>query len=141
MLYRVVLQVQFTGVPQLDGQIPTCSWIFSETISYSMLQQDPVYDGHSTHVTFDVIQAARKENIHLFVLPPHSSHRLQPLDVSVFSPFKRSLSTECHKFLHSHPNCVIVKEDLPKDNWKCLSEFFDCKYNNVWLQEDRHISI
>ena len=72
-----------------------------------------LYDGHSTHVTFDIIDIARKENIHLFVLPPHSSHCLQPLDVSVFSPFKKSLSTECHKFLHSHPNRVIVKEDLP----------------------------
>ena len=53
-----------------------------------------LYDGHSTHVTFDIIDSARKENIHLFVLPPHSSHCLQPLDVSVFSPFKKSLSTE-----------------------------------------------
>ena len=73
-----------------------------------------LYDGHSTHVTFDVIEAARQENIHLFVLPPHSSHCLQPLDVSVFSPFKRSLSSECHKYLHAHPNRVIVKEDLPR---------------------------
>ena len=72
-----------------------------------------LYDGHSTHVTFDIIDTARKENIYLFVLPLHSSHCLQPLGVSVFSPFKMSLSTECHKFLHSHPNHVIVKEDLP----------------------------
>ena len=73
-----------------------------------------LYDGHSTHVTFDIIETARKENVHLFVLPPHSSHCLQPLDVSVFSPFKKSISTECHKFLHCHPDRVIVKEDLPK---------------------------
>ena len=72
-----------------------------------------LYDGHFTHVTFDINDSARKENIHLFVLPPHSSHCLQPLDVSVFSPFKKSLSTDCHKFLHSHPNRILVKEDLP----------------------------
>lgn len=42
------------------------------------------YDGHSKHVTFDSIETARKKNIHLFVLPPHRSHCLQPLDVSPF---------------------------------------------------------
>ena len=72
-----------------------------------------LYDGHSTHVTQDVTEAARQENVHLFVLPPHSSHCLQPLDVAVFSPFKSSLNTEIHKFLHSHPNQVITLEQLP----------------------------
>ena len=63
-------------------------------------------------MTFDIVDTARKENIHLFVLPSHSSHCLQPLDVSVFGPFKNSPSRECHKFLHSHPNRVTVKDDL-----------------------------
>ena len=72
-----------------------------------------LYDGHSTHVTCDVIEAARQEGVHLFVLPPHTSHCLQPLDVSVFSPFKKNLSSECHKFLHANPSRVLVKEDLP----------------------------
>ena len=54
------------------------------------------------------------ENIHLSVLPPHSSHCFEPLDVSVFSPFKKNLNTECRKFLHANPNRVIVKEDMPQ---------------------------
>ena len=73
-----------------------------------------LYDGHSTHVTVDVIQAAREQGVHLFVLPPHSSHCLQPLDISVFGPFKKSLNAECHKFLHEHPNTVVTREELPK---------------------------
>ncbi|KAM0703124.1 hypothetical protein Q7P35_009062 [Cladosporium inversicolor] len=36
-------------------------------------------------------------NIDLVVLPPHTSHVLQPLDVGVFSPLKRALSTEIEK--------------------------------------------
>ena len=32
--------------------------------------------------------------IDLLVLPPHTSHKLQPLDVSVFSPLKRALAAE-----------------------------------------------
>jgi hypothetical protein len=51
-----------------------------------------LYDGHTTHINADIIKAAKKDNIHLFVLSPHSSHRLQPLDISVFSSFKNSLT-------------------------------------------------
>ena len=32
--------------------------------------------------------------IDLLILPPHTSHMLQPLDVSVFSPLKRALASE-----------------------------------------------
>ena len=35
-----------------------------------------------------------EHTIDLLVLPPHTSHKLQPLDVSVFSPLKRALTAE-----------------------------------------------
>jgi len=35
-----------------------------------------------------------QHTIDLLILPPHTSHILQPLDVSVFSPLKRALATE-----------------------------------------------
>lgn len=69
---------------------------------------------HSTHYTYNVIQKARQENIHLFVLPPHSSHALQPLDVSVFSPFKQALNTAIHKFMHTNPTRTLTREELPR---------------------------
>ncbi|XP_033728930.1 uncharacterized protein LOC117318038 [Pecten maximus] len=72
-----------------------------------------LYDGHSTHINIDVIEAAREEDVHLFVLPPHSSHCLQPLDVAGFSPPKCSLNAQIHKFLHSNPNSIITPKDLP----------------------------
>ena len=55
-----------------------------------------LYDGHTTHYPSPVIQEAKKHNIHMFVLPSHSSHFLQPLDVCVFGPFKRKLSQIIH---------------------------------------------
>ena len=73
-----------------------------------------LYDGHSTHYTSEVIEAAGKEDIHLFVLPPHSSHALQPLDIAVFAPFKKFLSTYIHKFMHDNPTRVITIYELPK---------------------------
>ena len=50
-------------------------------------QQRPVLlltDGHKSHLTIDVIDACRDNNVILFCLPPHTTHALQPLDVSVF---------------------------------------------------------
>ena len=44
-------------------------------------------DGHHSHLTMELIQAARS---HLFCLPPHTTHILQPLDVGVYGPVKKT---------------------------------------------------
>ena len=50
-----------------------------------------LYDGHTSHYTAQVIAEAKEQGIYLFALPPHTSHFLQPLDKSVFGPFKKKL--------------------------------------------------
>ena len=47
-----------------------------------------VVDGHGSHETDDFMWNCYLNNIYLLFLPPHSSHVLQPLDLSVFSPLK-----------------------------------------------------
>jgi hypothetical protein len=47
-------------------------------------------DGHNFHVTIEVVHKAMQVGLDLLTLPSHTSHRLQPLDVSVFGPFKRA---------------------------------------------------
>lgn len=47
-----------------------------------------IYDGHATHVTDDVIDFAKSQNIEILKLPAHTSHLLQPLDLSVFKSLK-----------------------------------------------------
>ena len=53
-----------------------------------------IMDGHGSHITANVIAHCMKHTIDLLILPPHTSHVLQPLDVSVFSPLKRALAIE-----------------------------------------------
>ncbi|KYG40015.1 hypothetical protein M433DRAFT_98540, partial [Acidomyces richmondensis BFW] len=53
-----------------------------------------IMDGHSSHITANVIAHCMEYAIDLLILPPHTSHMLQPLDVSVFSPLKRALASE-----------------------------------------------
>jgi hypothetical protein len=47
-----------------------------------------IMDGHSSHVTIDVVEKARSVGLHLLMLPSYCSHAMQPLDVAVFKPFK-----------------------------------------------------
>ena len=53
-----------------------------------------IMDGHSSHITAKLIAFCMKHLIDLLILPPHCSHFLQPLDVSVFAPLKRALASE-----------------------------------------------
>ena len=47
-----------------------------------------ILDGHNSHVTLEVVREAKAVGLDLVTLPSHTSHALQPLDVSVFKPFK-----------------------------------------------------
>ena len=51
-------------------------------------------DGHDSHISAQFVRFCIDHHIILFLLPPHSSHLLQPLDVGVFSPLKRLMSSQ-----------------------------------------------
>jgi hypothetical protein len=58
-----------------------------------------IVDGHCSHVNMEWIDYCDKFRIILAVLPPHSTHRLQPLDVVVFSPLATAYSNALDSFL------------------------------------------
>ena len=45
-----------------------------------------IFDGHKSHINVPVLEWAQKNNVLLFVLPSHTSHCLQPLDIGCFGP-------------------------------------------------------
>lgn len=57
-----------------------------------------VMDGHSSHITGNLIALCIENNIDILILPPHCSHLLQPLDVGVFGPLKRYHAKEMDRF-------------------------------------------
>jgi len=57
-----------------------------------------ILDGHTSHTSYEVIKAARDNNVELIRLPSHSTHMLQPLDLSVFGPLKTYWSTLVKNF-------------------------------------------
>ena len=68
-----------------------------------------LYDGHRSHVSLTIIEWANSQNIILFVLPPHTSHVLQPLDVGCFGPFQKIYDNLRHKFMRSNISSGIPK--------------------------------
>jgi hypothetical protein len=61
-------------------------------------------------VAVDIVEWAKK-NIIIFVLPAHTSHLLQPLDVACFGPFQRMYNGECHKLIRRN-STEITRYDV-----------------------------
>lgn len=47
-----------------------------------------ILDNHETHLSPAVLDKASDAGIVVVTFPPHTSHRLQPLDLSVYGPLK-----------------------------------------------------
>ncbi|XP_030745251.1 uncharacterized protein LOC115890301 [Sitophilus oryzae] len=64
-------------------------------------------DNHSSHISLPAINYCRQKGIIMIGFPPHTTHRLQPLDVSFFGPLKSFFSRECDNHLVNHPGQLI----------------------------------
>lgn len=60
----------------------------------------------------------------MITIHPHTTHRTQPLDVAVFSPFKRCLRTEFNCWLTENPGHTITIRELTKLTAKPMRESF-----------------
>src|ERR1700710_1046704 len=51
-----------------------------------------VCDGHDSYISGSFIAHCLQNRILLMILPPHTSHLLQPLDVAIFGPLQKANS-------------------------------------------------
>ena len=61
-------------------------------------------DNHSFHMSFDVINYAKENNITMMSFSPHCSHKMQSLDISVFSPFETYANQVIDNWLRQKEN-------------------------------------
>jgi hypothetical protein len=66
-----------------------------KTSTYRLL----VLDGHESHHSAEFETFCKAHNIITLYMPPHSSHLLQPLNVALFGPLKRSYSRMVEKLM------------------------------------------
>jgi hypothetical protein len=98
-----------------------------------------ILDNHVSHVSLAAVEQCRENFITLLTIPPHTSHKMQPLDVSFFGPFKKRFVAECDKFMLNNPGSPInlchigglVKEALLlTENSKTASNGFSA--SGIW---------
>ncbi|XP_055863191.1 uncharacterized protein LOC129922189 [Biomphalaria glabrata] len=68
-----------------------------------------ILDGHTSHSkNLQAITAASNSCVIMLSLPPHTTHKLQPLDVSFFKPLQSCYVQESDKWLFNHPGRGIT---------------------------------
>ena len=78
-------------------------------------------DGHSSHVNMAFLNLADKMGIITLILPPHSTHRLQPLDIGLFGPLSKAYSKELNRLIHISQGMVSMSK-----------RFFWPLFNTAW---------
>lgn len=71
-----------------------------------------ILDNHNSHRTLTAINKARENNIIMVSLPPHTSHRLQPLDCTVFGSLKHQYAKECDLWHTNNPGSRVSLYDI-----------------------------
>src|SRR4051794_32721772 len=58
-------------------------------------------DSHGLHINMDFLECYYKYNIYPYTYPPHITHRLQPLDISMFTPLTTYYSQELDNYIQA----------------------------------------
>lgn len=70
-----------------------------------------IMDGHGSHKSLEAIDIARSQGLVLICLPPHTTHRMQPLDRTIYGPLKVNYNAECDKWMTQNAGRRISQYD------------------------------
>jgi hypothetical protein len=71
-----------------------------------------ILDGHESHHSTEFELYCKENNIVTLCMPPHSSYRLQPLDVGCFRPLKQAYGRQIEGLMRMHINHISKLEFL-----------------------------
>ena len=113
------------GPPGSIGAANGSGWMTAETF-YTFMQhfiahakpsiENPILlllDNHESHLAIKTINYAKENGVVMLSFPPHCSHRLQPVDRSVYGPFKKYLSSAQDTWQRNHPGKSMTIYDVP----------------------------
>lgn len=67
-----------------------------------------ILDGHHSHKTLAAVEFCRANGITLVTLPPHCTHKLQPLDRTFFKTLKTNYNRACDNWMTSNAGMRIT---------------------------------
>lgn len=82
-----------------------------------------VLDNHESHISLGVYELFREYNLQVLSLPPHVSHKMQPLDLTIFSSLKMAYNKECELYMVNNPGKRITQYEV--------GELFTKAYNKT----------
>lgn len=71
-----------------------------------------ILDNHETHISIEALDLAKENGVVMLSFPPHTSHKLQPLDRTVFGPYKTFYNDALNGWLLSNPGKPITIYDV-----------------------------
>lgn len=86
-----------------------------------------VCDGHDSYISGSFIAHCLQNRILLLILPPHTSHLLQPLDIAIFGPLKKRL-TAALAHLNQAQLARIQKHEWMEAYIQARSEVFNSQH-------------
>jgi hypothetical protein len=98
-----------------------------------------ILNGYGSYVTLKVIGQAQDFGLKMITLPFHTSHALQPLDVSCFKPFKTTFrkvqDAAMFRSNHMEPNKITLA------GWvnQVVNQSFTKKINQSWVHAYKYL--
>lgn len=91
-------------------------------------------DGHGSHLTIQFLDWCQSNKILVAVYPPHSTHRLQPLDVSLFAPLATFYSQGLDEHVRLSEGLTgVTKRDFLGLFWPTWQQAFtEANINSGW---------
>lgn len=71
-------------------------------------------DNHFSHISIQALDFCKENGIVVLSFPPHCSHKLQPLDRSVYGPFKKAVNSACDSWLRNNPGKTMTIYNIPE---------------------------
>ncbi|XP_050506078.1 uncharacterized protein LOC126884227 [Diabrotica virgifera virgifera] len=70
-------------------------------------------DNHDSHLSIAALNYLKNNGVTVLSFPPHCSHKLQPLDRSVYGPFKKYINSACDSWITNNPGRTMTIYDIP----------------------------
>lgn len=80
-----------------------------------------ILDNHISHISIKAVELCRDSGIHLLTLPPHTSHKLQPLDRCVYGPLKTYFNQALDDWMRTNPGRNVSIYEIASLSAKAFS--------------------
>ena len=97
-----------TGWMNTELFVEVIQHFISKTFSSKENPSLLIFDNHESHLSIKALDLAKNYGVTILTIPPHSSHKMQPLDISVFAPFKVYYNDAVKSWLLNHPGVPIT---------------------------------